>query len=287
MKRIYFSFPGNELLANTIALRTGCDIGQSEIRNFPDGESYVRIDTDICAKQVMIVCTLDQPDKKFMGLYFFTKIARAMKAATITLICPYLPYMRQDKSFRPGEGITSVYFAELLSSLVDELITVDPHLHRFHSLNGLYSTRTKTLTAAEPMSKWISDHVNNPFIIGPDSESEQWVKQVAELCNAPYTSLSKSRSGDTNVNISIPDNLDLNGKTPILVDDIISTGKTMSEAIKLLRSRTPVAPICLAVHAVFAGNAYEELKAAGAARIVTTNTVPHVSNQIDVSSLLL
>lgn len=286
MERVYFSFPGNEQLTEKLAAGRMASRGLMEIRRFPDGESYVRIDSDVCAKHVVLVCTLDKPDEKIMSIYFFSKIARSMNAATITLVCPYLPYMRQDKVFRRGEGVTSVEFAKLLSDLVDEIVTVDPHLHRFHTLKEIYPIVTITKSAAKSIAAWIKVHVKKPFIIGPDTESEQWVKRVADACGAPFTFLNKTRLGDKQVEISIPENSYTGSHTPVLVDDIISSGKTMIETILQLKKKGIPAPVCIGVHGIFAGNAYEELKKAGAAAIVTTNTIPHPSNQIDISELL-
>ncbi|WP_317897672.1 ribose-phosphate pyrophosphokinase [Aurantibacillus circumpalustris] len=286
MEHIYFSFPGNEVLTTTLALNDNASIGLAEIRRFPDGESYIRIKSDVCGKHVVLVCTLDKPDEKIMQIYFFSKIVRTMKASTLTLVSPYLSYMRQDKLFHEGEGVTSIEFAKLLSSMVDQLITVDPHLHRFHSLKELYSINTKVVSAAKPIAEWIKSHVKKPFIIGPDSESEQWVKSVAMHYYVPYTFLNKIRLGDKQVEISIPEDLDLSERTPVLVDDIISSGRTMTEILKQLKKSGAQAPVCIGVHGIFAGNAYVELKNAGASVIVTTNTIPHPSNQIDISDLL-
>jgi len=286
MERIYFSFPGNEYLTEQLAANNDSPRGQMDMRKFPDDESYVRVQSDVCGKHVVLVCTLDKPDEKIMSVYFFSKIVRAMNAATLTLISPYLPYMRQDKTFHKGEGVTSVEFAKLLSSMVDEIVTIDPHLHRIHSLKEIYTISTKVNSAAEPIAAWIKTHVIKPFIIGPDSESEQWVKRVALYCNAPYTFLSKTRLDDTHVEIAIRGNPQTKGYTPVLVDDIISSGKTMTETISQLRKQGASDPVCIGVHGIFAGNAYEELKNAGAAKIITTNTIVHPSNQIDISSLL-
>lgn len=286
MERIYFSFPGDEQLADRLTSRNKAVRGVMEVRRFPDGESYVRIDSDVCAKKVVLVCRLEKPDEKIMSIYFFSQIAKSLNAATITLVVPYLPYMRQDKLFNEGEGITSVAFAQLLSSMVDEIVTIDPHLHRFHTLKELYSITTIVITATKSIADWINENVNNPFIIGPDNESEQWVKQVAQKCKAPYNFLNKTRHGDKCVEIVIPEKPDLNGKTPVLVDDIISSGKTMVEAVKQLKNTGIDAPLCIGVHGIFSGNAYEELKNAGASDVITTNTIQHPSNRIDITDLL-
>ena len=102
--------------------------------------------------------------------------------------------------------------------------------------------------AAPLISEWIREHVANPLIIGPDSESEQWVSAVANDARAPYSVLEKVRRGDRDVEISVKNLADLGGRTPVLVDDIISSGRTMIEAVRLLTSLGGAPPVCLAIH---------------------------------------
>jgi ribose-phosphate pyrophosphokinase len=123
-------------------------------------------------------------------------------------------------------------------------------------------------------------------LIGPDSESEQWVAAVAAGAGAPHVVLQKERLGDRNVQVSVPNAAALRGRTPVLVDDIISTGRTMIETVRHLRGLELTAPICLGIHAVFAEGALAELRAAGASRIVTTNTIAHETNAIDVTPIV-
>jgi ribose-phosphate pyrophosphokinase len=123
-------------------------------------------------------------------------------------------------------------------------------------------------------------------LIGPDEESEQWVSAIARTCCAPHVVLRKERKGDHDVAITIPPELDLEDRTPVFVDDLISTGETMIEAIEKLRSVGAKEPVCVAVHGVLASGAYEKLLGAGAKRIVTANTISHESNAIGVSGLI-
>jgi ribose-phosphate pyrophosphokinase len=125
--------------------------------------------------------------------------------------------------------------------------------------------------------------VPNPVLIGPDSESSQWVTAIAALAGAPFVVLDKTRQGDRDVTIAVNDDAALRDRTPVLVDDIISTAHTMIAVVRQLLERGLPAPVCIGVHGVFAPDAYRELSAAGAARIVTTNTIAHESNQIDLS----
>lgn len=236
---------------------------------------------------MVIVCTLHEPDNKLLAVYFLSKTAKELGASSICLIAPYLSYMLQDTVFNLGEGITSTYFAHLISGFADSLITIDPHLHRRKSLSEIYTIPTKVAHEANHFLAWIKYNIATPILIGPDGESEQWVSEVAKNANAPYMILTKIRHGDRNVEVSIP-HFDLyKDYTPVLVDDIISTGRTMIETIAHLKTAGMKPPICIGVHAVFAGNAFQEIKDSGAKDIITCNTIPHESNRIDISDLLI
>lgn len=288
MEKIVFALPGNEQLAASIASTITCEQGKFEFRRFPDEESYIRLESDVNGKEVIIVCTLDRPDDKFLPLYFLSEIVRDAGADKITLISPYLAYMRQDKKFNPGECVTSEHFAKLLSGFVDELITVDPHLHRISSLESIYGIPTKVVHSAPYISKWIKDHIKNPLLIGPDMESKQWVSEVAKDAGAPYTVLQKSRMGDKNVKVSIPHiHKYLENYTPVIVDDIISTALTMIKTIEHLKTEGAMPPVCIGIHAVFAGNAYAELQKSGVEKIITCNTILHKTNGINLDEAII
>src|SRR5690606_3260659 len=109
--------------------------------------------------------------KKILSLMFTAQTLKELGAKKIILISPYLPYMRQDKRFEPGEAITSQLFAKFLSNCVDYLITIDPHLHRIHHLSKIYSVPVLTLHATKEIARWIKENIKFPFLIGPDSES--------------------------------------------------------------------------------------------------------------------
>ncbi|MEE8258515.1 MAG: ribose-phosphate pyrophosphokinase [Sphingomonadales bacterium] len=287
MKAILFGLPGNQERARSLAGLSGSEVGEIEIRPFPDGESYVRFETDIKNSQVIFVCALDRPDDKIIPLAFAAAGARDLGAKNIGLICPYLPYMRQDIRFLPGEGVTSEYFPKIIEPWFDWLITVDPHLHRRSSLAEVYSIPTKVVHAAPQISHWIRKNIKDPVLIGPDAESEQWVSVVARDAGAPFLVLQKTRTGDREVAVSVPDLARWKGKTPVLVDDIISTARTMIETVGHIVKAGLKPPVCIGVHAIFAANAYRELQTAGAGQIITCNTIPHETNGIDLDEILL
>ena len=282
---LFFALPGNEAMTCSLADGLGADQGDVELRAFPDGETYLRFAADVAGRSIAITCTLDRPNDKMLPLIFAAATARELGAAKIGLVAPYLAYMRQDRRFKPGEAVTSKQTAQLLSNAFDWLVTVDPHLHRYSSLSEIYRIPSRVVHAAPLISEWIREHVANPLIIGPDSESEQWVSAVANDARAPYSVLEKVRRGDRDVEISVKNLADLGGRIPVLVDDIISSGRTMIEAVRLLTSLGGAPPVCVAVHGLFADNSDELLGNAGA-RVVTSNTIAHKTNGIDVGELL-
>jgi ribose-phosphate pyrophosphokinase len=227
-----------------------------------------------------------------MPLLFFACTAKELGAKKITLIAPYLGYMRQDKQFKAGQAVTSKFFADFLSTLFDSLITLDPHLHRYKSLDEIYSIPTMVLHASDEVGGWIKKHVKNPVLIGPDEESRQWVEGVAQKARAPFIVLKKIRHGDKDVEVSATDasatDVDkYRSHTPVLVDDIISTARTMIETVGHLNKAGMKPSVCIGIHAIFSGDSYEELKRAGVERIVTTNSVMHETNGIDVTGLFV
>lgn len=283
---IYIPLPGNEAMAAQLAEITNSALGELELRRFPDQETYVRIASDVAGKSVELVCTLARPDPQLPGLLFAAYTARELGASSVGLIAPYLAYMRQDKRFSDGESVSSQYFARLLSGAFDRVVTVDPHLHRIHDLDEVFSIKTKVVHAAPALADWIKTHVKNPLIIGPDAESAQWVSDVAGRVGAPHLVLSKIRHGDRNVEVTAPGLENWTGYQPVLVDDIASSGHTMIEAARHFETTGFPKPICVVVHALFAGGAYETLKAVSS-RVVSTNTVPHASTDISVTSLIV
>lgn len=285
MNTILFSLPGNEQLSNSIAALNSYEQGKCTIRRFPDGESYIKVESDVKNKKAVLVCTLVNPDEKFLPLYFFAKALKEQGASHVCLIVPYLAYMRQDMLFNTGETLTSVHFSGLLSGVIDSLITIDPHLHRYNSLSEIYSVPTKVVHSGMLISEWVRGNVQNPVIVGPDSESEQWVAQVAKDANCPYIVLQKKRKGDREVEVSIPQVELYTNHTPVLVDDIVSTAKTMIVTVKHLKQLKMKTPVCIGVHAIFADSSYSELQQETTS-IVTCNTIPHASNRIDVAALL-
>ncbi len=280
---LIYAMPGNEALAAALARRLDADLGELVVRRFPDAETYVRLLTSPAGRRVAFVCTLDRPDEKSVGLYFAASLARELGAKTVGLVAPYLAYMRQDARFNEGEAITAVQYAAWLSRYLDWLVTVDPHLHRIPSLDRIYAIPSTVVQSAPAIAAWIGSHVAEPLVVGPDGESAQWAGCVAREVGCPVVTLEKVRHGDRDVEVSLPELGAWQGRTPVLIDDIISTARTMIAAIGRLRAAGATRPaVCLGVHALFADDALAALHAAGAGTVATCNTIVHPTNAIDL-----
>ena len=200
--------------------------------------------------------------------------------------CICARYRRHRLDIRLARDRLATHFAALISAAFDWLVTVDPHLHRRSSLAEIYSIPAATVAAAPALAKWIAENISNPLIVGPDAESEQWAAEVAAACGAPHAIMHKTRLGDRQVEIQAPPLSQWKDRTPVLIDDIISSARTMALAAKKIREAGLDAPVCVGVHGVFSPDALGALRDAGAARIVTTNTIAHETNAIDVSALV-
>jgi ribose-phosphate pyrophosphokinase len=280
------ALPGGAALAQGLAHELGCGWTQLGAHTFPDGETVVRIDAEVAGRCVVFAGSLNQPDPKTLPLLFAADAARELGASQVGLVAPYLAYMRQDRRFKPGEAVTSRSFARLLSASLDFLVTVDPHLHRWHSLDEIYTIPTRVVPSAPAIAAWIRERLPRALIVGPDAESEQWVSHVAGLVDAPWTVMAKTRSGDRDVSVELKNKGPWPGRTPVLIDDIVSTGHTLIAAIEALESAGLGPPICIGVHALFDPDSFTRLLGSGVEQVVTCDTVPHRSNAIHLAPAL-
>lgn len=277
---ILIPFPEMVPLAAKIAGYLAVASRPLEWHHFPDGESLVTIPEELSGADVAFVATLRDPDRLALPLRFAAATARELGARRVGLVAPYLGYMRQDRRFVAGQTVSAPLFADFLGESFDWLVTVDPHLHRIARLEDVFPVPAIHVATAPLLADWIRENVPDAVLVGPDSESQQWVGEVARLANRPYEVLKKRRTGDRAVDVSVPGSAALLQGTPVILDDIASSGRTMVRAIERLVAVGTRRPHCLIIHGIFAGSAFEDLAAAGARRIVTTDTVPHPSNGI-------
>lgn len=287
MKPLLFSLHAAVGLEEGIFSSGAVEQGQIEHRRFPDGESYVRLNTPVEGRAVILLCSLDRPDQRLMALLLAADAARDQGAHQVGLIAPYLAYMRQDQAFRRGEAISAQSFATILARHFDWLVTLEPHLHRIASLGDIFTIPARAAHATTPIGDWIVSNIENPFLIGPDSESAPWIERIANHVGAESAVLDKQRLDDRNVTITGALESLQQHMTPVVIDDIVSSGGTMAEIIDRIARDASRPAICIAVHAL-ARQLPERLATSSAlARFVSCNSVPHPSNSIDVSAELV
>lgn len=274
-------FDDEEAIARRAAAAAGLPLALVRRHRFPDGEVRLRLPDPLPA-QVVIWRGLQQPNEKLVELLLAARTARALGARHLTLVTPYLAYMRQDMAFNPGEAVSQRIVGAFLAELFDAVITVDPHLHRVATLEEAIPVRDAIVLSGAPLlSDLIASQRQDVLLIGPDEESLQWVGQAAQRHGWAHGVCRKTRHGDRDVDIALPD-LPLAGRAVVLMDDVASSGHTVAQAARGLL-RAGAASVDVAVtHALFAPGAVELLREAGVGAVWSTDAIPHPSNAVSI-----
>ena len=260
-----------------------------KLHQFPDGETKVTLPEELPNK-VIICRSLNQPNEKLIELIITASAAKQQGVEHVTLVAPYLCYMRQDKAFIKGEAISQKIIGKLLSEYFDSVITVDPHLHRINNLSEAIPNKSAiTLHASNAISNFLHQKFKHPVVIGPDEESEQWVKAIASPHQWRYTIATKQRYSDTKVEVSFCENspnentkLDLTNQDIIIVDDIASTGRTLEQAVIQIKKQNPQSISVIVTHAFFVDKAIEQLNSLGVNNIWSSDSIPHATNAFSI-----
>lgn len=270
--------------ARALAAEAGMVHADAEIHHFPDEESLVRLPPEL-PPRVVLCRSLDRPNTKLIELVLAAAEARELGARHLTLVAPYLCYMRQDRAFRSGEAVSQKVIGRLLAEYFDAVITVDPHLHRVHRLEeAVPARRALALTAMGPIADFLSHHVRHALLVGPDAESEQWVAEVARRAGMDHVVGRKVRHGDREVEIHLDGDFD--GREVVLIDDVASTGRTLEVAANIALAGGARSVSVMVTHALFVENAVERLLKAGVSHIWSTDSIPHETNAIPLAPLL-
>lgn len=283
MSAVVQAFGGDEGPARRLAEALGLELGLIDLHEFPDGETLPTVPG--AAPTVIVYRSLDRPNAKLVPLLQACDAWRRGGAARLVLVAPYLCYLRQDAVFAPGQPLSRDVILPLLGARFDRVVTVDPHLHRTDDLSAVMGVAVTALTAGEVLAAALGDG-DDAVVIGPDSESEPWTRVVAAALGAPSLTLSKRRTGDREVAVSLPDPEMVRGRRAILVDDICSSGATLELAARHLRAAGAAAVDVAVTHALFDAAAEARLRVAGVRRILSTDSCPHPTNAAPLARLL-
>ena len=272
-------------LAKRISSGLDWEYSSLNVKRFPDGELYVKFDVNLKNKNVVLVQTLHPPNEALLELILASHTAKDLGCKKLTLVIHYLAYIRQDKRFNAGESVSSKIVGRLLS-VADEVITIDPHLHRFKSLSEVFKTKTIKLSANDLIQDYISKRFASPVIIGPDAESYQWARSIANKINASAAILEKERLSSSKVVEKLNSEVSVEDKDVLIIDDIISTGHTILEVIRIIRKMKPKSINIVGIHGIFTDRSVLDFIKEYSDSIATTNTINNSFAKIDVSGLI-
>jgi ribose-phosphate pyrophosphokinase len=269
--------------AARLAAAAGLPLAPIGRHRFPDGELKLRLPTPLPA-HVVLLRSLHHPNEKLVELLLAARAARELGARHLTLVAPYLGYMRQDMAFDPGEAVSQRIVGCWLAELFDAVVTIDPHLHRVGSLKEAVPAGSAiALSAASLLGAYCRG--TNVLMLGPDEEAEPWVRAAAAAAGCDSALCRKTRHGDRDVEVTLPASL-YEGRHVVIIDDVASTGHTLAAAARQVLARGALRVDVAVTHALLVDDAEALLRAAGVSEFLSTDTVPHPSNRIGTAALV-
>ena len=286
---IIFGGSSCENLAEIVAGELGLKSGKVEIKRFPDGEKYIRVLSDVKDQHVFVIQSMHHTPDDFLFEYFLLVDAlKDLGAKKVTSFIPYFAYARQDERFKPGEALSFKTVSRLIENVgTDEIFTIDMHQHRVLRSSDVFRIPSHNLSAMPLLANYVrkEGRLQNPLVIGPDSEAEQWAKLASETLGTDYDVFEKKRFAADKVEIR-PRRATAKGRDILIVDDIISTGGTIIEASKILHSQGANQIEVACTHPILATDALSRIRGAGVLNVIGTDTVPGPISYVSVAPLI-
>lgn len=271
-KTVIFALTSSVGLANEIAARLGIPLGLCDVKHFADGEIMVELGESVRGKNVYIVQSTCNPvSSNLMEILIAIDACKRASAEHIAVVMPYFGYARQDRKAKPRQPITSKLIAGLLEKAgADRVITMELHATQ---IQGFFDIPADDISAISLIGTYFKDlNLPDVVVVSPDHGGTTRARKLAEILHAPLAIIDKRRPKP---NVAEAMNLigDVNGKTAIMVDDIVDTAGTLTAGIQMLYDKGATGVYASCVHAVLSGPAIERLKASNLSGFICTNTI--------------
>jgi ribose-phosphate pyrophosphokinase len=264
----------NPILAGKICACLGVPLGAAKVKNFSDGEIIVEIGENVRGRDVYVVQSTCFPtNNNLMELLIMMDALKRASAAKITAVIPYYGYARQDRKVAPRTPITSKLVADILTAAgADRVVTVDLHAGQ---IQGFFNIPVDNLYAAPVILDYLRKNFNpeEAVIVSPDAGGTERARAYAKRLGCTLAIIDKRRPGP---NISEVMHLigDVQGKVAIIIDDMVDTAGTLTQAAKALKDHGAKAIFACATHAVLSGPAIDRINASDIEEVVITDTIP-------------
>ena len=269
-----FSGNSNPQLAEKICLNLGVPLGVAKVKNFSDGEIMVEIGENVRGRDIYIVQSTCSPtNNNLMELLIMTDALKRASARTITAVIPYYGYARQDRKVAPRTPITSKLVADLITTAgADRVVTVDLHAGQ---IQGFFNIPVDNLYATPVMLDYLKMQFNNDesVMVSPDAGGTERARAFAKRLGCTLAVIDKRRTGP---NVAEVMHLigDVRGKKAIILDDMIDTAGTLTQAARALKDHGASSIYACATHGVLSGPAIERINDSPIEEILITDTIP-------------
>lgn len=274
MDFLIFSGNSNKSLAESIVSRLGMRLGAVTVSKFSDGEIMVKIDESVRGRDVFVVQPTNAPsDSNLMELMVMTDALKRASANTITAIMPYFGYSRQDRASEPRVPITAKLVSNLIAtSGVDRVVTMDLHAGQ---IQGFFDIPVDNLYALPVFYKYMQDNNlcnDDTVIVSPDAGGVARARIYAKKFGMPLAIIDKRRSGP-NVAKVMHVIGEIAGKKCILIDDMIDTAGTLTEAAVALMEHGAVSVKAMTTHGILSGPAIDRISSSVIEKVIITDTI--------------
>ena len=277
---------GSQELGKKIAAKLKAKYVKSDLRVFPDGESKITLISKPKKGTIIVVQSTYPPvDSNLIQALSLVSKARQFSSQVYAVI-PYIGYTRQDREFLPGEIVTMSVVAALFKAAgATRIVVVD-----IHSKIALKHFRiaAKNVTAVPELARYFKKlKLRKPLVVSPDLGGKSRAKQFAKLLNTKFIALQKLRDRKTGkITIKSPNLKKVKGRDLILIDDMISTGKSIVKATEFLKKQNCRRVYVACTHALLVDDAEKKIRKAGVSKLVSTNTIPGKTSLVDVSAAI-